>query len=84
MAPSMPSSPVHHPVFALWSLMSQHEPAEIRRHRDELLAGLLGRVIEVGAGAGSNFAHYPATVEEVVAVERVSRTLKEDYVGRTP
>ena len=70
MAPSMPSSPVHHPVFArLWSLMSQHEPAEIRRHRGELLAGLSGRVIEVGAGAGSNFAHYPAAVEEVVAVE---------------
>jgi ubiquinone/menaquinone biosynthesis C-methylase UbiE len=68
--PSMPSSAVHHPVFArLWSLMSRHEPAQIRRHRDELLAGLSGRVIEVGAGAGSNFAHYPATVEEVVAVE---------------
>ena len=31
--------------------------------------GLAGRVIEVGAGAGSNFAHYPATVEDVVAVE---------------
>ncbi len=28
-----------------------------------------GRVIEVGAGAGSNFAHYPATVEDVMAVE---------------
>ena len=61
---------VHHPLFArLWSVMSRHEPAEIRRHRDELLAGLSGRVIEVGAGAGSNFAHYPATVDEVVAVE---------------
>ena len=33
------------------------------------LAGLAGRVIEVGAGAGSNFAHYPATVEDVVAVK---------------
>ncbi len=67
---SMSSSAVHHPVFArLWSLMSRHEPAAIRLHRDELLAGLSGRVIEVGAGAGSNFAHYPATVEEVVAVE---------------
>ena len=61
---------VHHPLFArLWSVMSRHEPAEIRRHRDELLAGLSGRVLEVGAGAGSNFAHYPATVDEVVAVE---------------
>ncbi len=66
----MPSPTVHHPLFArLWSLMSRHEPAEIRRHRDELLAGLSGRVIEVGAGAGSNFGHYPATVDEVVAVE---------------
>ena len=66
----MSLSAVHHPVFArLWSLMSRHEPAEIRRHRDELLAGLSGRVIEVGAGAGSNFAHYPATVEDVMAVE---------------
>ncbi|HYB26208.1 MAG TPA: class I SAM-dependent methyltransferase [Solirubrobacteraceae bacterium] len=66
----MPSASVNHPVFArLWSLMSRHEPAEILRHRDELLAGLSGRVIEVGAGTGSNFAHYPATVEEVLAVE---------------
>jgi ubiquinone/menaquinone biosynthesis C-methylase UbiE len=68
--PSMSPTAVHHPVFArLWSVMSRHEPAEIRRHRDELLAGLTGRVIEIGAGAGSNFAHYPPTVEEVIAVE---------------
>ncbi|HEX9504432.1 MAG TPA: class I SAM-dependent methyltransferase, partial [Acidimicrobiia bacterium] len=38
-------------------------------HRDELLAGLVGRVVEVGAGNGLNFAHYPDTVTEVVAVE---------------
>jgi ubiquinone/menaquinone biosynthesis C-methylase UbiE len=49
--------------------MSRHEPSEIRRHRDELLAGLSGRVIELGAGTGSNFAHYPPTVEAVLAVE---------------
>lgn len=42
---------------------------EIGRWRDELLAGLEGRVIEVGAGNGINFRHYPPTVEEVVAVE---------------
>ena len=66
----MTAAVVHHPLFArLWSVMSRHEPAEIGRHRDEPLAGLSGRVLEVGAGAGSNFAHYPATVDEVVAVE---------------
>lgn len=66
----MASPTVEHPLFArLWSLISRNEPANIRRHRDELLAGLSGRVIEVGAGSGSNFAHYPATVDEVVAVE---------------
>jgi ubiquinone/menaquinone biosynthesis C-methylase UbiE len=38
-------------------------------HRRVLLAGLTGRVVEVGAGSGANFAHYPTTVSEVVAVE---------------
>lgn len=38
-------------------------------HRRRLLAGLSGRVIEVGAGSGVNFAHYPSTVTQVVAVE---------------
>ncbi len=34
-----------------------------------MLAGLSGRVIEVGAGHGANFPYYPSTVSEVVAVE---------------
>jgi SAM-dependent methyltransferase len=38
-------------------------------HRRRLLAGLSGRVIEMGAGSGANFSHYPATVSEVIAVE---------------
>lgn len=38
-------------------------------HRRQLLDGLGGRVIEVGAGNGLNFQHYPSTVQEVVAVE---------------
>jgi ubiquinone/menaquinone biosynthesis C-methylase UbiE len=38
-------------------------------HRDRLLAGLTGRVIEVGAGPGTTFRHYPRTVGEVIAVE---------------
>ena len=42
---------------------------EVGRFRAELLSGLSGRVVEVGAGNGINFAHYPDTVEEVIAVE---------------
>lgn len=38
-------------------------------NRRELLAGLGGRVVELGSGIGSNFEHYPAAVTEVVAVE---------------
>lgn len=38
-------------------------------HRRRLLDGLSGRVLEVGAGQGRNFPHYPASVREVVAVE---------------
>ncbi len=37
--------------------------------RAELLAPLVGRVVEVGCGNGRNSAHYPAPVTEVTAVE---------------
>jgi SAM-dependent methyltransferase len=37
--------------------------------RRELLAGASGRVVEVGAGNGINFEHYPASVAELIAVE---------------
>ncbi|WP_328773131.1 class I SAM-dependent methyltransferase [Streptomyces sp. NBC_00286] len=66
----MAPAPVHHPVFARFyaKISVASEPA-IGPHRDELLAGLSGRVIEIGAGNGLNFAHYPSTVSEVVAIE---------------
>ncbi|MFC5945170.1 hypothetical protein ACFPZ4_27320, partial [Micromonospora harpali] len=38
-------------------------------HRSRLAAGLRGRVVEVGAGNGRAFAHYPPTVVAVLAVE---------------
>lgn len=41
----------------------------VRAQRSTLLTGLSGRVIEVGAGTGSNFAHYPEQVTAVLAVE---------------
>lgn len=60
-----------HPIFArVYTVLSRGaERAGMAEHRTELLAGLAGRVIEVGAGNGLNFAHYPAAVTEVVAVE---------------
>jgi ubiquinone/menaquinone biosynthesis C-methylase UbiE len=38
-------------------------------HRRRLLAGLAGTVVELGAGHGLNFPHYPTTVTQVIAVE---------------
>lgn len=61
---------LHHPFFArLWTVMSSHETPLLRRLRAENLAGLSGRVLEVGAGTGTNFALYPGSVREVVALE---------------
>ncbi|MBB4663788.1 class I SAM-dependent methyltransferase [Conexibacter arvalis] len=69
--PTQPPQPVSHPLFARFyaRVLARNEPAEMRDHRVALLAGLRGRVVEVGAGSGANFAHYPTTVDEVVAVE---------------
>jgi ubiquinone/menaquinone biosynthesis C-methylase UbiE len=61
---------VRHPIFArFYQRLSRAMEKEVGVHRDELLAGLTGRVLEIGAGNGMNFAHYPATVDEVVALE---------------
>jgi len=64
-------SEVHHPIFARFytRLSRMAEGTETAAHRDELLEQLTGHVVEVGAGNGMNFRHYPATVTEVVGVE---------------
>jgi SAM-dependent methyltransferase len=60
-----------HKVFASWypSRAEAMDRAGFADYRRRLLAGLSGRVLELGAGSGLNFAHYPAEVERVVAVE---------------
>lgn len=67
----MPTASVSHPLFARF--FARFAPAAEclggAEHRDELLEGLRGKVIEVGAGSGLNFAHYPSSVTEVLAVE---------------
>jgi SAM-dependent methyltransferase len=64
-------SEVRHPIFArLYARLSVGmESAGVADDRRSLLAGVSGRVVEVGAGNGLNFAHYPTTVTEVVAIE---------------
>jgi ubiquinone/menaquinone biosynthesis C-methylase UbiE len=71
MSDSDGQAPVHHPVFARMyaRLAPKFEAQGAAEHRDETLAGLVGRVVEVGAGTGINFVHYPEAVTEVVAVE---------------
>jgi len=82
------SERVRHPVFArvyqrVAELAERRGAAE---HRRKLLAGLAGRVIEVGAGSGANFAHYPDSVSEVVAVEpeRYLRERAERAAAQVP
>src|SRR3954451_2367396 len=61
---------VCHPRFArMYARLSERESEEQVGHRRETLAGLRGRVVEIGAGNGRNFGFYPAEVREVVAVE---------------
>src|SRR3954470_9918548 len=67
----MPEDFKRHPLFArMWKrVTAKGESDEAIAHRTEMLAGLSGSVVEVGAGNGLNFPHYPSTVERLVAVE---------------
>lgn len=62
---------VRHPLFAriypkINAFAEAHGAIE---HRKELLADVHGLVLEVGAGTGANFRHYPETVDRVIAIE---------------
>jgi ubiquinone/menaquinone biosynthesis C-methylase UbiE len=67
----MTASDIPRPRFARMYLgaAAKAEDRGAREHRRRLLEGLHGSVVEVGAGHGLNFAHYPAEVREVIAVE---------------
>jgi hypothetical protein len=62
---------VNNPLFArhFARFGGRNEERGNRELRKEMLAGLAGRVMEVGPGNGLNFPHYPLSVQEVVAVE---------------
>ncbi|HEX4815183.1 MAG TPA: class I SAM-dependent methyltransferase [Nonomuraea sp.] len=77
-----------HPRFAraYERLSVEAERRGTAGHRRRLLAGLAGRVVEIGAGNGLTFAHYPPEVREVVAVEPddALRALAERAAGAAP
>ncbi|GGY31547.1 class I SAM-dependent methyltransferase [Streptomyces djakartensis] len=68
----VPRDAVHHPLFArCYARVSVRAETRLGmgQVRERLLRGLSGRVIEIGAGNGLNFGHYPGDVSEVVAIE---------------
>lgn len=81
-------SAFQHPRFArMYERISREsERRGTAEHRDRALAGLAGRVIEIGAGNGLNFGHYPDTVTEVLAVEPEDRlrALAEQAAKQAP
>ena len=84
----MPPGRRGHPLFArFYARISPGMDAEgMAGYRKRALAGLAGSVIEVGAGNGLNFAHYPAAVTAVLAVEPdpYLRGIAERHAGRAP
>ena len=71
MTDSSSTREISHPIFArvYAALASGSEARGTADHRRRLLAGLAGEVVEIGAGSGLNFAHYPLGVTRVTAVE---------------
>lgn len=81
------------PVFSrFYGFIAPHmDNGGLGEHRRRLVDGLSGDVVDVGAGSGLNFLHYPPEVSRVVAVEpapylsrlaagRASQTLLPAYV----
>lgn len=66
-----------HPLFAaLYDIMSASaEKKHFSRHRQTLIRAASGRVLEIGAGTGANFAYYSADLT-VIATEPDSHMLR--------
>jgi hypothetical protein len=84
-ASTVSSTEVRHPLFArFFNRFAGLMERELGDRRRKLLAGLSGRVLEVGAGNGMNFRHYPATVAEVVALEPEAYLRGQGHSGISP
>ena len=70
--------------------MTKVEKAGLRVYREQLLAGVAGRVLEIGAGTGSNLRFYGPAVEsltltepEIPMLRRLERKAAEQAPGAT-
>ncbi|MFJ2240436.1 class I SAM-dependent methyltransferase [Streptomyces sp. NPDC087859] len=85
----MAAQSVRHPLFARFYAKVAGPglaKAGITQHRKRLLAGLSGQVIEIGAGNGLNFPHYPPEVKRLLAIEPEPRlrALAEEAARTAP
>jgi ubiquinone/menaquinone biosynthesis C-methylase UbiE len=67
----MATTDIERPRFARMYLKASDKAGRrgATEHRQRLIAGLSGTVVEVGAGHGLNFPHYPTAVTHVIAIE---------------
>ncbi len=71
MSAERSSTDINNPVFVRFYRRNRRSAVKRgeNEHRLRTLEGLTGRVAELGAGDGANFALYPQAVDEVVAIE---------------
>jgi ubiquinone/menaquinone biosynthesis C-methylase UbiE len=84
----------HMIAFVYDTFLALGERRGMGSHRRELLSGVRGRVLELGAGTGLNLPYYPADVELVVAEpdpgmrakleRRVARSRRSATVAEAP
>jgi SAM-dependent methyltransferase len=67
----LPDKAMNHPILARIydTVLAPTERMGVRDQRRRLMDGLTGRVVEIGAGTGLNVPLYPATADEIHAME---------------
>lgn len=58
-------------------VMAETEEAGMRERRHDLIAGAHGRTVELGAGTGLNYEHYPDAVTELIVTEPFPPMVKQ-------